>query len=154
MKYLLLFLFACSSTPEVLVRGDLKDLVLKPRTGYEDYLTNQTCAESDKKTKKCIKWDIIKFHLLDDNVRARLRALKFHCNVNGERFRICENSRGLCQQTIDKGGIFSKDKVVLTKYISGLKDYQFLIDSKTWCAAQDSKEGQRMFGVKSKKIKN
>lgn len=152
MKYLLLFLVACSSTPDILTRGDLKDLVLKPRTGYEDYLTNQTCAEYDKKSNKCIKWDIVKFHLLDDSVRARLRALKFHCNVNGERFRICEKSRGLCQQRIERVGIFSKDKVVLTKYLSGVKDYQFLIDSKVWCAAQDSKEGKRMFSVRPKTI--
>lgn len=152
MKYLLLFLFACSSTQEVLTRGDLKDLVLKPRTGYEDYLTNQTCAEYDKKTNKCVKWDTVKFLLSDRSTRERLRALKFICNVNGERFRICENSRGLCQQRIDKGGIFSKDKIVLIKYLSGLTDYQFLIDAKTWCAAQDSKEGRRMFTVKSKKI--
>jgi len=142
-----LFLVACTSTPEVFTRGDLKDLVLKPRTGYEDFLTNQTCAEYSKE-KKCVKWDLLKFHLADDSVRERLRALKFQCNVNGARFRICPTSRGLCQQTIQKGGLFSRDKIVLVKYLSGVKDYQFLIDSKVWCAAQDSKEGRRMFKTK------
>lgn len=144
MRLILLFLISCSSTPTIFIRGDLKDLVLKPRTGHVDYLTNQTCGEYDK-DNKCIRWDLISFHLLDDSVRARLRALKFQCNINGERFRICEKSRGFCQQKIDKGGIFSKDKVVLLKYLSGVKDYQFLIDSKMWCAAQDSDEGRRMF---------
>lgn len=144
MRYLLLFLVACSSTPTIFIRGDLKDLVLKPRTGYVDYLTNQTCGEYNK-DNKCIRWDLVSYHLLDDSFRARLRALKFQCNINKERFRICENSRGFCQQKIDKGGLFSRDKVVLLKYLSGVKDYQHLIDSKMWCAAQDSKEGRRMF---------
>lgn len=148
MRFLFLFLVACSSSPQIFIRGDLKDLVLKPRTGYADYLTNQTCAEYEKNTDKCIKWDLVKFHLLDRPTRERLRALKFQCNINGERFRICENSRGFCQQYIKKGGLFSKDEVKLIKYLSGVKDYQFLIDSKMWCAAQDSSEGKRMFRVK------
>lgn len=153
MRFLILFFaIACSSTPQIFIRGDLKDLVLKPRTGHEDYLTNQTCAEYEKGTSKCIKWDLVKFHLLDDSVRARLRALKFQCNINGERFRICEKSRGFCQQRIEKGGLFSRDKIVLIKYLSGVKDYQFLIDSKMWCAAQDSEEGKRMFKTKPKGI--
>lgn len=153
MRFLILFfVIACSSTPQILTRGDLKDLVLKPRTGHEDYLTNQTCAEYDKKTNACSKWDLIDFKLSERSVRERLRSLKFQCNVNGERFRICENSRGLCQQRIDKGGLFSKDKIVLVKYLSGVKDYQFLIDSKVWCAAQDSEEGKRMFKTKPKTI--
>lgn len=153
MRFLILFfVIACSSTPQILTRGDLKDLVLKPRTGHEDYLTNQTCAEYDKKTNVCSKWDLIDFKLSERSVRERLRSLKFQCNVNGERFRICENSRGLCQQRIDKGGLFSKDKIVLVKYLSGVKDYQFLIDSKMWCAAQDSAEGKRMFKTKPKGI--
>jgi len=145
MRLILLLLVACSSTPQVLTRGDLKDLILKPRTGHEDFLTNQTCAEYDKKSSKCIKQDLITFELSNREVRNRLRSLKFQCNINGERFRICENSRGFCQQKIDKGGLFSKDKVVLIRYLSGLKDYQFLIDAKMWCAAQDSNEGRRMF---------
>lgn len=147
MRLILLFLVACSSTPTIFIRGDLKDLVLKPRTGHVDYLTNQTCGEYGK-DNKCIRWDLISFHLLDDSVRARLRALKFQCNINGERFRICEKSRGFCQQYIKKGGLFSKDEVKLIKYLSGVKDYQFLIDSKMWCAAQDSNEGRRMFKTK------
>jgi len=146
----LLFIFfltgACSTkSPEILKRGDLKDLVLKPRTGHADYLTNQTCAEYKKDTNECIKWDLVKFHLLDRPTRERLRNLKFICNVNGQRFRICENSRGLCQQYVTKGGLFKKKEVKLVKYLSGLTDYQFLIDAKTYCAAQDSKVGQAMF---------
>jgi len=149
MRLLVLFLVACSSSaPPIFTRGDLKDLVLKPRTGHEDFLTNQTCAEYEKKSDKCIKWDLIVFPLVERSVRERLRALKFQCNVNGERFRICENSRGLCQQRIEKGGLFSRDKIVLVRYLSGVKDYQFLIDSKVWCAAQDSDEGRRMFKTK------
>lgn len=145
MRLILLFLVACSSTPPLLVRGDLKDLVLKPRTNHVDFLTNQTCAEYDKKTKNCIKWDLISFPLAEKSVRERLRALKFQCNILGDRFRVCENSRGFCQQKIDRGGLFSRDKIVLIKYLSGVKDYQHLIDSKMWCAAQDSNEGKRMF---------
>ena len=144
---LLLFLFlnSCTSTPTLLKRGELKDTVLKPHTGYVDHLVNQTCAKYTKGTSECEEWDVVKFHLADRATRDRLRSLKFHCNVNGERFRICENSRGLCQQTIIKGGWFKKDEIKLLRYLSGVKDYQYLIDSKVKCAAQESKAGKRLF---------
>lgn len=146
-------LTACSTTsnsPPVLVRGDLKDLVLKPRTGHADFLTSQRCTEYKKNSTECLNWDVTTYPFADREMRERLRALKFQCNLNGERFRICENSRGICQQYIKKGGLFSKDEVKLVRYVSGLSDYQKMIDAKMWCAAQESKEGRRMFRKKPK----
>lgn len=137
---------ACaSSTPPVLKRGELKDLVLRPRPGHEDHLTSQTCIEYKKGTGDCLRWDVMRFHLLDRPTRERLRSLKFQCNVNGQRFRICENSRGLCRQYFTKGTLFKKKEVRLAQYLSALSDYQFLIDSRVYCAAQDSRVGKKMF---------
>lgn len=142
----LILLFGCSTTGVVLKRPELKDQVLRPRPGYVDHLTNQTCGEYKKHTTKCIKWDVVKYDMNDDAVRGRLRDLKFICNVNGERFRPCPTARGLCQQTIKTSGwINKKREAVLLKYISFLKDYQYMIDSKVKCASQDSAEGKTLF---------
>lgn len=139
------FTISCSSN-SVYERGPLKDLVLRPRQGYQDKLTNKRCAE--KKKGKCLKYDVLEFDFNDDQVRKTLRELKFICNVRGSQFVPCPNARGLCQLRKDTSGVwpFKKTEIKLNRYISLHDDLEFLVGANTYCASIDSVIGQEMFG--------
>lgn len=137
-------LFGCASS-KVYERGPLKELVLRPRKGYQDKLTNKRCSE--KKKGKCVKYDVVEFDFNDEQVRKTLRELKFVCNVRGSRFVPCPTARGICQLRKDESGMwpFRKTEIKLNKYLSLHSDYELLIGADTYCASIDSVVGKEMF---------
>jgi hypothetical protein len=143
---LLLGLSACS-TGKIYERGPTKELVLRPRAGYQDKLTNKRCSERKKNTNDCISYDISEFDFNSNDVRKLLRDLKFICNVRGERFVPCPTARGLCQLKEVTTGTwpFRKTEIKLNKYLSLHDDYEFLIGADTYCASIYSDVGSQMF---------
>jgi hypothetical protein len=143
---LLLFIFACSTKP-TFERGPLKDLVLRPRKGFQDKLTNRRCIERKKYSDTCLKYDTTEYDFNDANVRKLLRDLKFLCNVNGVQYGVCPTARGLCQLTKETSGIwpFRTTTIKLNKYLSLHDDYELLIQSDTYCASLNSDVGHDMF---------
>lgn len=151
-QYLMLCAFipgmqSCSTTKPTFERGPLKTLVLRPRAGHQDKLTNQKCVERKPRTDICVKYDIREYDLNEESTRMLLRSLKFVCDVRGERYAICEKSRGLCQLRKDKSGWgpFAKTHIAVNKYLSAHDDYDFLIAADVYCAAADSEVGKEMF---------
>lgn len=149
IAWVLIAMYAVSgcTTATPLERGPLKELVLRPRKGHQDKLTNQRCSEYKKHTNECTKFDLREYDFNDDSTRAFLRDLKFICKVRGERFVPCEKSRGLCQlrKNISGWGPWKKSDVVVNKYLSLHDDYDFLIAANAYCASFYSDAGQDMW---------
>lgn len=150
MRPLLLFIlfYAVScSTPKVLDRGPVAELLLRPRKEYPDMLTNRRCVAYKPRTSTCTSWDTKTFDLNDQAVRDLLRNLRFVCNVQGARFVPCPTARGLCQLTQEHSGFgpWAKTTTKLNKYISLHSDLDFLIAANTKCAAYNSAAGQHLF---------
>ncbi len=144
MKFLLLLIVSCAT---IYQRGPDSTLVIRPRAGHADKLTNQVCTKKDW-LGRCKSFDIKEFDFNSDSVRKELRDLKFVCNVAGERFAVCEKSRGLCRLTRVDQGWFKPKITVVKKYYSMHDDYDFLIQSNAYCCAFDSVCGRHMFGPK------
>jgi len=106
-------------------------------------LVNQRCIEYDK--TKCVKTDTLVFDLKVDEDKKQLRELKFICKVGADRFGICEEGAGLCQYTRVKSCLLCSKKYVLFKRLDIEKDFKFILNSNSYCAAQDSFIGKRMF---------
>lgn len=146
LAFLSLILSGCATTKPIYERPNVKDLVLRPRAGYADQLTNKRCIERKHGTTECLKYDIKTFDLKDDAVRKLLRDLKFVCNVGNVQYGICPTARGLCQIRKEKSGWpFPKTETKLSKYLSAGYDYDFLIASDTYCASFNSEVGEQMF---------
>jgi hypothetical protein len=145
LTFLLSALLAACTSASVLNRGPTGSLVLRPRAGYIDKLTNRRCTEFKHDT--CLAWDTAEYDIAQADTRKLLRDLKFICNVQGERFAICENSRGLCQLKQIQTGTwpFRKTEIVLSKYLSLHSNLDFLIAANTYCASFDSTVGRAMF---------
>ncbi len=142
MKTLLVFLLTSCST--LYNRGPTSTLLLRPRHGHQDKLTHQICT---KKTwlGKCTSYDTKEFDLNDDAVRKLLRDLKFVCKVQGERFMVCEKSRGICNLRLEKPNWFSHPVPVVHKYFSMHDDYDLLIAANMHCCVYDTACGRAMF---------
>ncbi len=137
---LLLVLTACSSVPTIYTRQPLADQRLAPRPGFKG-LTNQVCMEKDPKTEACIKMDTLEYDLTSKEIRDRLIALKFICNVNGLRFRIDGVRPGLVSN--QRKNFFGGVKEF--EFIDVNTGYQRLLDANTVCASQNSILGQSLF---------
>lgn len=138
-------LLACSSN-EIFHRGALFETLLRVYPSHPNMLVNQRCAKFDK--GKCIELDHQVFNLKKPEDKKQLVDLKFICNVAGERFGVCHNYAGLCK--IGPYGprpcpIFCSRPVVILKYLDIEKDFKYILNSNTICAAQDSFMGQRLF---------
>jgi hypothetical protein len=132
--FLILVANGCSSTP-VFERGALVSLELRPRPGFKG-LTNQRCVKW--KEGKCIERDVKDFDLTIDEERLRLHAARFVCRVgDGPLFRICKTLHGLCQQTVEKTGWFTRE-IKLKEFLHIREKYQYLIDKGTYCISLDN----------------
>ncbi len=141
----LLVLVSCSS-PQVLERGALFDILLRAYPGETGKLTNQRCKEY--KGDDCIAFDRLNFDLTDSVQRKQLINLKFICDVAGERFGICLDGAALCQlATYEKRvlGIVVKRYTYVRRRIDAVKEHQFFVDANTYCVAQESDLGKVMF---------
>lgn len=139
------FLLSSCSTDKIYARGALFETILRPYPSHPAKLTNQRCAKYEK--GKCIELDYQAFDLNVWADRKQLLELEFVCNVAGERFGICHNDNGLCQLGPygKRPCIFCSRNVIVIKRLDMVKDYQYLLNANTICAAQDSFMGQRLF---------
>ena len=146
VSFVLVFLLSCNSD-KIYSRGALFDLVIRPYPAYKNLLVNQRCIKYEKGI--CIETDILAFDLKKEADRTQLIRSKFLCNVGGQRFGICSNSAGLCQQSrIGKRPcLFCERSIVTIKKLDIEKDFQYILDSNTLCAAQDSFVGKRLFAL-------
>lgn len=141
---LLLLLIACT-TSTIYNRGALFEMVLRPYPSTPNVLVNQRCVKYERAV--CVETDKLIFDLKKLEDRKQLIDLKFICNVAGERFGICHNDAGLCQigPYGKKPCLFCSRQIVLLKRLDIEKDFQYILNSNTMCAAGDSFIGKRMF---------
>lgn len=141
----LLFTNVSCSLNKVYSRGALFDTILRPYPSEPGKLVNQRCIKYEK--NNCVETDKLIFDLKNPKDKKQLIDLKFICNVAGQRFGICHEQSGLCQ--IGPYGkrpcLFCSRQVVILKILDIEKDFQYILNSNTICAAQDSFIGQRLF---------
>lgn len=137
------FMFGCAS--KIYSRSALIDQILRARPGHKN-LTNQICDEY--RADDCLRPNVVEYDISDPALRKTLTDLKFVCNVAGQRYEICLDKPGLCTYTEQVSKflfIVTDRKIVLLDYIPIPEKTQFLLDSNTICAAQESAFGQMMF---------
>lgn len=137
--WILSVLSVACATPQF-EHGPLFDQLLRPRPGFEGRLTNQVQRETGP--------DVVSYDLSLPSTRNQLRQVKLICSVAGVRYRVCLDRPGLCTQTEKvKKFLFIRYKRIIVEldYIPVKEGYQRLLDSKTFCAAQESVVGREMF---------
>lgn len=140
LSFLLLLLLGCATTPELFPEQPLADQRLKLRTDRVGELTYSVCLAKDPKTGHCTNQVIKGIDLRKESERKRLNDLNFVCNLNGDRFKICKDSAGLCEIGRKKECtlvIFCKETPVVVRRIDAVEDAQRLIDAGTRCFSRD-----------------
>lgn len=140
--FLCAFLLSCTTTPTY-SRGALFEQILRPYPAHPNMLVNQACVKYERGV--CIQIDTVLFDLKKEEDKKQLRDLKFICKVGAERFGICFEGAGLCQMTKAKLCRLCVKKYIVIKQLDIERDFQFILNSNTLCAAQDSFIGKRLF---------
>lgn len=128
-KLFLLLLLGCATSPEIYLRHQLAQQILKPRVGHNG-LTNRVCLEYEGPL--CKKPEIQEYSFSDENFRTSVNAMGFICKVASRRFKICLDKPGLCRITYKHSGFLGLGRTKLEEYIPS-SNYQFLIDANTKC---------------------
>lgn len=127
---LLLALSSCAITPQEKPTPPLAHAILQPWPGKAGKLVTSRCTYPDGKS---CQHDLKEFDLSDKPTRMELRELGFVCDVNGDLYRIAQETPSLIFEGYKKAWVFGKLKLELQKLINVKERYQFLIESRTLC---------------------
>ena len=118
-----------SCAPKIYNRSEFVDQILKPRKGFEGFLTNSRCTK--RKGDDCKNLEIEKYDLNDDSFRRTVNRLDFICMIGNKRYKVCLDKVGFCRRSFRRNWL-GRRKFRYEKYIPAY-DYDFLIKSKLRC---------------------
>lgn len=135
MKLLLILislsLYGCKTTPENHYQHVLSEQILKPRKGFEGFLTNRACLKYEK--GDCLNESIVKYDLSDSEFRRAVNEFNFICKIGGKRYKICLDKAGFCRFEGHKKCWLFFCKTEMKEIYVPVAQYEFLIQAKTRC---------------------